>query len=68
MMEGLGGGPMPNQQPIVQEKIVYVDKPVDREVAGQGPMDQNFFTPGTEENKEVSETASSSKMNSSNQE
>jgi hypothetical protein len=28
-------------------------------------MDQNFFTPGTEENKEVSETASSSKMNSS---
>jgi hypothetical protein len=34
MMEGLGGGPMPNQQPIVKEKIVYVDKPVDRVVPG----------------------------------
>ena len=32
MMEGLGGGPMPNQQPIVQEKIVYVDKIIEKEV------------------------------------
>jgi hypothetical protein len=57
MMQGLGGGPMNNGAPIIQEKIVYVDKTVEK----QGPMDQNFFNPSSEENKEVSETASSSK-------